>query len=184
MVGLMACSLFAMCVLNFSNISKLDYQLRTINENQIDAMENIEKVEDSAWQKNKCKVCEIEKFFKKFQVEQKKMCDVNLLVLKNEVLKINLSVNDLEQKLINAIKNKHSVESGKQYIDGEEIRDKLENLLPIIELVYDYSAMNENSRVNDNYNYYNLVKNEVISYFNSKINLLIAEKSLQQSTKK
>lgn len=57
-----------------------------------------------------------------------------------------------------------------------KIMNKLSNLEEIVERVYDYVALSENSRINDNYNFYNLVKNQVIEYFEAKINMLMDKK--------
>lgn len=158
----MAASIFTMCAINFKSQSKLESDISAISANKLEVVE-MQKVVKSA--------------LLKIEFGLKKLCDDDQIMLKNEISKINLSVNGFEQKVINIIKNYNSSENAKQCIIGDEINNKMENLLEIVERIYDYSAMNENMRVNDNYNYYNLVRNEVITYFESKINQIISDKN-------
>lgn len=152
MVCLMTGSLFIISILNFSNIAKLDDQITiAINGNKLNVKNVLEQ--------NK--------------LQQKNLCEVNGLILKNEISKINLLLSDFEQKFINTIRNKYVEETGKKCINADEITIKLDNLLEVIERIYDYAAMNENTRVNDNYNYHSLVRGEVMTYFNTKINDIV-----------
>lgn len=140
------------------------------NENK-----HIEKMLQSVLEtKNKCTVDvtpKIENLVNKIQFELKELSQNKQLLIKNEVSKIISTFKTLAQTVVKTIKN---TDNRKKQTD--EIRNKLENLLEITERIYDYSAMNENSRVNDNYNFYNLVKNEVIIYFVAKINAIIGAK--------
>lgn len=54
--------------------------------------------------------------------------------------------------------------------NSEEVLMKLNNLGDIVERIYDFASLNENTRTNDNYNFYNLVENQVIEYFEAKFN--------------
>lgn len=54
--------------------------------------------------------------------------------------------------------------------NSEEVLIKLNNLGDIVERIYDFASLNQNTRTNDNYNFYNLVENQVIEYFEAKFN--------------
>lgn len=92
------------------------------------------------------------------------------MMIKNQILKILIELNTTENKIISQFK---SQKTKKINVDTS---DKLNDVLTIVEKIYDYSAMNENSRLNDNYNYFNVIKNQIIAYFDSKIESLITKK--------
>lgn len=93
----------------------------------------------------------------------KNLLDTQVMVIKNELLKILMEIDRCKNKVMNFMKIQNEKNS-------EDLSNQITNLLEIVERIYDFTAANENSRTLDNYNYYNLVKNQVIQYFDSKIN--------------
>lgn len=167
LVTLMASLLFTVSVLNHSKlknmvdenkiiVNKIDHLINTENENKV-IVNKIEKV-------NSEKVSSVcTNLLTKFEIANQN----KQYMLKNEFSKI-------EEKLIQAIKSGHEIGNKKKNSEQQElVINKLDNLLEIMERIYDYVSLNENSRLTDNYNFYNLIKNQVIQYIDVKIEELI-----------
>lgn len=160
LVGLMASLLFTTSILNYSKISNLEKS--SVNNKCFD---KIEDVKSNA------------------EIFLKKLYENYELIIKNEFSKIVLRVINSEDKIINVIKNNQDKNCKRNNGEGEEIKNKLSNLEEINERIYDYVALNENSRINDNYNFYNLVKNQIIEYVNIKIDEIINAINANDSNK-
>lgn len=107
------------------------------------------------------------------------MFNQNELKLKNEILKIFITFNEMATKIINLIKSDKNKKEIKTKEEGD-VNNKLDDILTIVEKIYDFSAQNENSHLIDNYNYYNIVKNQIISYFDQKMELIM-EKTYKEN---
>lgn len=156
LVCLMATLLFCFNVLNYSELlnlqknlgeTKIEKLLTSVNE-KYNYSSNLKKIDELLISVvEKCNNSVNVKYGAENFCKQFNVSEDFTLILKNELSKF-------ENKIMN----------------------KLSNLEEIVERVYDYAALIENSRINDNYNFYNLVKNQVIEYFEAKINMLMDKK--------
>lgn len=120
--------------------------------------ENISKLEQETKTNNEksVKVGEIQKVLEKLYSKQE-------LKIKNEISKIILNQHVSGDKIIRSLK-----EINRKINTSVVIENKLDNLLEIMERIYDFATINENTRATDNYNFYNLVKNQVMDYCEKK----------------
>lgn len=136
--------------------------------------ENISKLEQEIKTNNEksVKVGEIQNVLEKLYSKQE-------LKIKNEISKIILNQHVSGDKIISSLK-----EINRKINTSVVIENKLDNMLEIMERIYDFAAINENTRTTDNYNFYNLVKNQVMDYCEKKINYLMEKCTAYSSNSK
>lgn len=154
----MASLLFSVSILNYSKLSTLE---KKMDENKMCCLKVDNQKNCSVNVKN-----EVEVFIKKLN----NFVNNTEILIKNEMSKTILAVVNLQDKIVNVIEKKNKHENKNLKRNSDEVLIKLDNLRDIVERIYDFASLNENTRTNDNYNFYNLVKNQVIEYFEAKFN--------------
>lgn len=162
LVCLMAALLFSITVLNHGKLSNLEKIYK--NKNEVCSSMKFNRIEKLLTNLIENYNCSVDKNF------FKEIIDNHKLEIKNELSKISLKVIISNEKIIKLLEDINRNRNGEE---ETEIFNKLTNLEEIVERIYDYSALNENSRINDNYNFYNVVKSQVMNYFDLKINDII-----------